>query len=303
MKNSLNVTIFAVILFLFGTYAPVSHARETTPVNRHYRHFADAEALRFYMTYRPGATALISAHRGGPMEGFPENAIETFENAVKYGPCLIECDVRLSKDGHLVMMHDETLDRTTTGKGKVTDYTLKELKQLYLKTETDQVKGFRIPTFGEVLEWAKTRAVLTVDVKRNVPFESVIREIRAHNAEGHAIIITYNLDDLKKVHQLAPDLMISGPAQGVKGTEKLLASGVPLDRLCAFVGVSEPEPIVYHMLHKRGIRAILGTLHNLDKKAAARGIKVYKDLIENGADILATDNVRGVGIAIYGEKK
>ena len=85
--------------------------------------------------------------------------------------------------------------------------------------------------------------------------------------------------------------MISASAKGVEGVRRLLESGVDQKCLVAFVGVYEPSKDVYDLLHENGIRAILGTMGNLDKKAEKHGLRVYKQLLKNGADILATDNV------------
>lgn len=287
----------SVFLYSIAVLAAVLFAAPAVPEAGRL-HFAGPGDLQEYMTWHPHRAPLISAHRGGPMRGFPENALETFQNALNYGPCLIECDVRLSKDGQPVLMHDGTLDRTTTGSGKVSDYSLARLKQLFLKDPTGKITAFRIPTLAETLDWAVGRAVLTIDVKRGVPFETVTRLIREHDAGGHGIIITYNLRDAERVYRLAPDLMISVSVKGVTGVEKLFATGIPAPNLVAFVGVSEPGPEVYNLLHQKGIRAILGTMHNLDNKAAARGFQVYSQLYMNGADILSTDNVPLVKQAI-----
>jgi glycerophosphoryl diester phosphodiesterase len=282
--------LFSILLFLGN--------RCDETVKSNYRSFESAEELQAYLKWHPGKEPLISAHRGGPEAGFPENAIETFENVLRYGPCLIECDVRISKDGHLVMMHDETLDRTTTGSGKVSDHTLAELKELFLKDNNNKPTTYRIPTFAEVLQWAVERTVLTVDVKRDVSLKQIVSEIREHKAEGHAVVIVYNHEDLLKVHRLAPDLMISASALGIMGVKALLSADVPAVNICAFVGVYEPPRDVYEMLHQKGISTILVTSHNLDNKAAARGIRVYQELYRNGADILSTDNVPLVSKAI-----
>ena len=263
-----------------------------------YLSFADAKELQAYMKWHPARVPLISAHRGGPMKTFPENALETFENTLNYGPCLIECDVRLTKDAHLVMMHDSTLDRTTTGKGKVSAYTLAQIKQLFLKDINNRITRYRIPTLGETLQWARGRAILTIDVKSDVGYEPVISEIRRYKAEGHSIIIVYNFEGLLEVHNLAPDLMISAYVTGMESIEKMFATGIPGKNLTAFVGVYEPNLKVYEALHQKNIRAILGTMHNLDKKASVRGISVYRKLYRNGADILSTDNVPLVSQAI-----
>lgn len=284
IKKIISISILLLGLLLFASLYGETPAK-------HYRSFTGADQLRAYMKWSPGKKPLISAHRGGPMDRFPENAVETFENTLRYAPCLIECDVRTTKDNQLVMMHDDTLDRTTTGSGKVSGHTLPELKKLFLEDNQNNITPYRIPTFGETLRWAVGRAVLTVDVKRDTAFARVISEIRENKAEGHVVIIVYSIEDLKTVHQLAPDLVVSAPAMGIDGMRELLAAGVPFSNICAFVGVYEPPAEVYHQLHQRGISTILGTMHNLDRKAETRGIHVYRELYRGGADILSTDNI------------
>src|SRR5690554_568523 len=81
-----------------------------------------------FLTHTDNRVPLISAHRGGPEAGYPENAIETFEMSAKRQPLIIECDVAITKDSVLVLMHDDKIDRTSTGNGYVNDYTFKELQ-------------------------------------------------------------------------------------------------------------------------------------------------------------------------------
>jgi len=80
--------------------------------------------------------------------------------------------------------------------------------------------------------------------------------------------------------------------------QRLLASGIPAKNLMGFVGVYEPPAQIYDLLHQQGIRAILGTIGNLDRKAEKQGAGVYVQLLKNGADVLATDNVALAGKAI-----
>ncbi len=260
-------------------------------VEKHYLAFDSAEALQAALRWSPDAEPLVSAHRGGPMKGFPENCLETFEHILSYAPCLIECDVRKSSDGVLVMMHDETLNRTTTGTGPVANYTLAELKALRLKDDRGKVTKFRIPTLAETLEWARDKAILAIDTKNDVTPEAIVSAIKTHNAEAYASVITYNLPAAQRYHQLNPRLMISASAVGYESVKRLLASDIDKTVLMGFVGVGEPDRELYDMLHRNGIRAILGTMGNLDRRAEKRGVNVYVDLLRNGADILATDNV------------
>ncbi|MQY80442.1 MAG: glycerophosphodiester phosphodiesterase [Bacteroidetes bacterium] len=278
MKLTLLSVISGLLIF--------SQAQE-----KNYVSFETSEELQEYLRWAPDRQPLIGAHRGGPMNGFPENCIATFENALAYAPCLIECDVARSKDSVLVMMHDKTLNRTTTGEGKVSNYTIKELKTLKLIDNQGNVTPYQIPTLADVLDWARDKAIIELDIKRPVTPEEIAKIIREKQAENFIVVITYDTPAIVYYHRLNPKLMISASAKGVEGTRHLLESGVNPKCLLAFVGVYEPSKDVYDLLHENGIRAILGTMGNLDKKAEKHGLRVYKKLLENGADILATDNV------------
>lgn len=109
---------------------------------------------------------LVAAHRGDWRHA-PENSIKGIENCIKMGVDIVEVDVRKTKDGELVLIHDVTIDRTTNGKGKISDHTLDELKQLYLRNHqggkdvdlTDQ----RIPTLKEALQTSKGKIMVNLD--------------------------------------------------------------------------------------------------------------------------------------------
>ena len=261
----------------------------------------DATALQFYMRWTPTAEPLISAHRGGPEPGYPENCLETFQNALQYGPCIIECDVARTADSVLVMMHDDTVDRTTDGTGRVDSLTFEEIRALNLLDNDGNPTPYKVPTFGEVLDWAKDNAILTVDLKRTVSAEEIVAAIAEHEAEGCSIVITYTLDQAARVHQLNPDLMLSVTIRNEEEWERTVASGIRPPIIVAFVGVSEPDPSLYSTLHQTGIRTILGTMGNLDRKADKRGPRIYYGLYKNGADILSTDRVplAAQGVKMY----
>ncbi|MBO9565715.1 MAG: alkaline phosphatase family protein [Niastella sp.] len=257
--------------------------------------FKTIEELRQFLVRSENRYPLVSAHRGGPEKGFPENAIETFEHSSRYQPLVIECDIALSKDSALVMMHDDKLDRTTTGTGLIGEYTLEELKKLNLKDNDGNITAFHIPTLDEVLLWGKDKVLYTLDVKRGVPFARVIEAVRRCKAEAWSVIITYNADQAKEVHELAPDLMISVSVSSQEAYDRLHANGVPDNRMVAFVGVREPDAALYSFLHERKIMCIVGTMGNLDRQAAARGDQLYYDLIDRGADILSSDRTIEAG--------
>lgn len=248
---------------------------------------------------KPTVQGIISAHRGGPSEGFPENAIETFAKTTEaVGSLIIECDIALTADSVLVLMHDNTLNRTTTGEGRVSALKQEDLKQLRLKDKQGNITPYKIPTLEEALLWGKGKVVFTLDVKRGVPFSMVIDAIRKTGTETSSVIITYNANQAAEVHELAPDMMISVSARKAEDLERLNNMGVPDSVMIAFVGTSEPDASVYETFHSKGILCILGTMGNLDKQALTKGDDVYSGFVQRGADILATDRPEAAAAAL-----
>lgn len=247
-----------------------------------------SETKEFY-TWTTDRIPMVSAHRGGPYPGIPENSIEAFENVIRHTPAIIEFDVAMTRDSVLVLMHDNTVDRTSTGKGKVADLDFAAVRQLYLVDRDGRQTNFRIPTLDEALSWAKGKVLLTVDIKRGVPFSMVIDAIRAHNAEPYAAVITYSLDAATKIHELHPGLMLSVTIRNEEELEQYDKANIPLENLIAFTGTSARPPGLNEKIHQRGIFTILGVMGNIDNRAFARGDEVYKELIRGGVDILATD--------------
>ena len=104
----------------------------------------------------------VAAHRADYVFA-PENSIQALKNAIYFGADLIETDVRLTKDGHVVMMHDYTVDRMTNGTGRVSDLTLDEIKKLQLKTNWGGSTNFQVPTLEEFIQIAKGKVCLYLD--------------------------------------------------------------------------------------------------------------------------------------------
>ncbi len=105
---------------------------------------------------------IVVAHRGD-WRNAPENSLQAIENCIKMGVDMVEIDVRETKDGKLILMHDETIDRTTTGTGKVTDLTWEYLQTLYLRDGIGHKTPHRIPTLKEALELCKGKILVNLD--------------------------------------------------------------------------------------------------------------------------------------------
>ncbi len=268
---------------------PVQKASKNTIPN-------PTEKVTSFNKWRKKPKPLVSAHRGGPYKGYPENAIETFANIAKYTPVVIECDISMTKDSILVLMHDNKLDRTTTGEGLVKESTYKELQELKLVDNLGNITAFTIPKLDEALAWGKGKVLFTLDVKRGVPFSKVLDLVEEYNAVDYAAIITYRIEDAIQVHNLNKEVVISVSAGSKEALEQIEKAKLPKNKLLGFVGVRQPNQSHYENLKQAGIKTILGTLGNLDKSAQAKGNDdIYVTYIKNGANILATDRPLEVG--------
>jgi glycerophosphoryl diester phosphodiesterase len=208
---------------------------------------------------RTSGGLVLIGHRGGPTRDFPENAIETLERTLKAGTRAMEIDVSETKDGQLVLMHDDDLERTTTGTGLVVDHTLAEIQALKLETGS-KTTDFHPPTLEAALAWAVTNnAILELDKKREASYPPIIAAVRAAKAENNVFVITYTDDQAVEVHKLAPDLFITATVNSMEQFDSLVARGVKPDRFLAWTGNVEPRPQLWSALAARGVESIFGT--------------------------------------------
>ncbi len=117
----------------------------------------------------------VVAHRGGALLGPPENTLPAIEKAIEIGADLIEIDIRQTSDGHLVLMHDQTVNRTTHGRGRVSDLTLDQILALEIKHDGEGV--VRVPTLGEALRAMKGRIDPDLDYKEG-DIEGLLKVVR-----------------------------------------------------------------------------------------------------------------------------
>ncbi|HEX7367240.1 MAG TPA: glycerophosphodiester phosphodiesterase family protein [Pelobium sp.] len=115
---------------------------------------------------------MVCAHRANH-ENAPENSLKSVTDAIAEGIDMIEIDVRETKDGELVLMHDATLDRTTNGSGKVSDYLLKDLRKFNLYKSNGTLTDLTIPTLQEVLLASRGKIYIDLDIDSKAPFNKV----------------------------------------------------------------------------------------------------------------------------------
>ncbi|SFC30193.1 glycerophosphoryl diester phosphodiesterase [Bacillus sp. OV322] len=154
----------------------------------------------------------IFAHRGSKGT-HPENTLSAFEAALRSGADGIELDVHLTKDGKLAVIHDETLERTTTLSGYVADYTAEELKMGDAGIKfSPSFKNEKIPLLEEVFQWAKdTSLIINVELKNDkLPYagleKKVIELIRGYSYEKRIILSSFNHKSIGIAQKIAPEI-------------------------------------------------------------------------------------------------
>ena len=231
------------------------------------------------------AGPFISAHRGYSSD-FPENTLPALEAALDAGAHVAEIDVRLTRDGKLVLMHDATVDRTTDGSGPLSAMTLEEIKKLDAGRWFERkFAGTRVPTLDEVLAWSNGRLGILVEMK-NYPerepafIDELIAAIKRNKAEGFALPAGFDHATLAEIHRREPTWRLE------MILHCRLADHVHAARAAGSILVShEPEYCVksdVEEMHAAGI-AVLCTLLSVEHG---------HELLDMGVDFFEADDVR-----------
>jgi len=134
-------------------------------------------------------------HRGAKFYE-PENTLRSFRKALELGVDAVELDVRRTRDGELVVIHDAEVDRTTNGKGLVSELTLEEIKSL------DAGKGEKIPTLEEVLNFLDKRVKILMELKEAGIEDAVLKLVREKGLENNVVIISFLENALRRIREL-----------------------------------------------------------------------------------------------------
>lgn len=227
---------------------------------------------------------LVWAHRGASAYA-PENTMEAFRLAIDMKADGIEIDVHFSKDGHIMVLHDEKIDRTSNGQGKVTDYTLEELKffDFGYKFYGNKLTGVKIPTLDELYElYSKTNMTINVEIKSANP--DIIPALRA-TAEKYGMLdkiyySSFDHEQLARMLRFDPEAKVA-PLYGFNMVKPWLYS----ENLGAWAEHPRYNQITLYPelvdeCHARGIRVNPWTC---DDPEACR------QLVEAGVDALITN--------------
>ncbi|RKY04141.1 glycerophosphodiester phosphodiesterase [Candidatus Poribacteria bacterium] len=213
----------------------------------------------------------IIGHRGAAgLE--PENTLRSFKKALELGVDYIETDVRVTSDGYLVLMHDETVDRTTNGSGRVDRLTFEEIRRL------DAGQGERVPTLEELLDLAEGRVGLHIELKDGRALERVVRLVEAKGMVDEVFLTSGDPELLKKVRELNPQIK----------TE--LIFGDPPEDAVARALEAEAKRISCH--HKFLTREFVREAHESGLEVIAwppNTIEEMRKALDFGVDLICTD--------------
>ncbi|HEX9332539.1 MAG TPA: glycerophosphodiester phosphodiesterase [Anaerolineales bacterium] len=175
----------------------------------------DAPSKNYYVNIKP---PLVIAHQGG--DGiWPGDTIYAFDKAVKIGADVLEMDAHITKDGQIVLMHDEKVDRTTDGTGLIEDLTLVELKQLDVaykwsndnsKTFPYRGQGIQVPTLEELFQkFPQMRYVIEIKLTENPVDKPLCALIRAYKMQDKVVIASFHDEAMQNFRKTCPEVATS----------------------------------------------------------------------------------------------
>jgi glycerophosphoryl diester phosphodiesterase len=257
MNLFLKSTLYFVILIVLPTVGFAQHQKVDLPKVKN--------------------KTVVIAHRGNHVE-VPENTLASTKEAISCGADYVEVDLRTTKDGHLVVLHDAKVDRTTNGAGRVADITLAEVKELQVFNKNK--KTHKIPEFREVLALCKDKINIYLDFKEANVAETW-KQIKAAGMEHQVVVYLNKEEQYKQWKEVAPEvpLMTSLP-DDIKTAADLMTF---LSKMHIQVLDNVKDPEMLKAAHEHGISVWL------DVQSPTEGPASWNDALHKGVQGLQTD--------------
>ncbi len=262
---------FAVCIFL----CQIAHGQKT-PVSK----------LIHIFNTKPNKI-MVAAHRGGHLH-VPENSLASIDEAISAGAAIVELDVRETKDGVMVILHDRTLDRTTTGKGEIKDFTYAELQKLFLLHNGTPSK-YRIPTFKEALASAKDKIIVDIDFKIDgmQARERAYEIIDEMGMSEQVLFFLYDFTEMEHLFKINPQIKMMPRAYDYDQMRKVI--DLKMTNVI-HIDPSFENAEILKEARKKGIRLWINTLGKIDTESADNK-QVYKDFLKKNmlVNVIQTD--------------
>ncbi len=213
----------------------------------------------------------IIGHRGA--RGIePENTMRSFQKAVELQVDYIECDVHMTKDGRIVLMHDHTVDRTTNGSGAVNSFSFNEIRKL------DAGKGETIPTLQELFNLARESVKLHIELKDETAVEKTVRLVEKNGMEEKIFLTSGNTDTLKRVRELNASI----PKEHIFGKppDDAIDRALSVNAKRVSCHISHLTSEFVQKAHENGLHVIAWPPNTVEEA---------KKAVECGVDLICTD--------------
>ncbi|MEK6476453.1 glycerophosphodiester phosphodiesterase family protein [Catalinimonas sp. 4WD22] len=244
----------------------------------------DFEQLKADFLNPHSSRILVASHRAVHHE-YPENSIPAVQQAIEQGVDIIEIDVKVSEDGMAFLMHDRTIDRTTTGKGDPEKMSWKELQKLSL-VHDGKVTPYKIPTLEEILLLSKGKILVDLDLKTS-EIDQVIEIVEKTGTEGNVFFFDSEYEVLKKVQEANPDFMIMPRAYSLPMADSALQLFSPE---VVHIDFSFYDDKTVELIKSHDARVWINALGDPDDALqAGKAEETLEKLLEYGANIIQTD--------------
>lgn len=299
-------SLFSAVLlaFMLSLCVPANAEKRNQPYTKTTKYCTNTSVpvteILFHFWNPSSKRVLVAAHRAD-WHAAPENSLAAIQSCIDNGVDIVEVDNKLTKDGFLVIMHDQTVDRTTNGKGKVSDYTLAEIKKLRLKDKDGNLTEERIPTFEEVMNLCRGKVMVNID-QSYYYWDKVMEILKKTNTTAQGMMksgLPYDkvvADHGNIFGQIAYIPVVSLDREGAEKTVDGFLGKCPVVECC----FEKVTPKVLQLMQKiadHGSRVWVNTMW-ASLNGGHDDITAYKDnnfkdtwewLIQAGANVLQTD--------------
>ncbi len=257
-----------------------------------------AQQKKISLSEFPDEKVLVVAHRGDWREA-PENSVWAVKKAIEKGVDMAEIDLAMTKDSVLILMHDNTIDRTTTGKGKPSDFSLEEIKKLHLRDGLGVETQMKVPTLEEILEISDGKILLNLDkgfdyIKQVYPLVKKRKMLDQILFKGHETYMEFDqkYGDIKNDIHYMPIIQL-----GKDEDLKKISEYIKNYKIYGFeftIGTTEKNLIDFKSLRGKKVKIWVNSLwphHNAGNNddQVLDNPDVYDWYINKGVNIIQTD--------------
>lgn len=243
-----------------------------------------SKTLRQELLDENSSQIMVAAHRAAHLE-LPENSLPAIQRAIDLGVDIIELDVQVSRDGVPMLMHDRTIDRTTTGSGKVGDYSFDYLRSLRLIHNGDTTEQ-QIPSFEEAILLCKNKALIDVDLKTD-QLDPILAVAKTTGAEDHLVFFDSDYDALHYIASRNPHLVLMPRAYSYQMVDSAITAFHPE---IIHIDFSFYDQNTTRLIKENKARTWINALGGIDRAIGTSKEQAALDsILRYGANVIQTD--------------